>query len=240
MSDAVSRWPAFAAAVATDRPWDEHHPRHPVFLTALLAGLVSGMLTGAAITLPSLNIAFFEGDAAFWDTVGCGAWLGGAAGVACGIALILARHLLVRLTLAALLGTLTIPLSLYLSSGGRLQGHWEGYVNPSSGLPLVRPEGWGLYLGLGWSAMMVVVAHLTRCCAEKKKLLFCTMLLGCFLAIRVQSIFWNEWDHLNSSMPMRRHCAGEQSSPIAFPLGTVYSPSGSSSLIRRYKNLCSK
>src|SRR5438105_741143 len=142
-----SRVSALWKAVHMDRPWELSEGRQTLFLTALLSGLIAGALEGALICEPWSDDSFWGGDALFWDTVACGAWMGAGAGIGAGVALILSRNLWVRLTLGGLFGVVTLPAALLLSSKGNPIGCWEMGFWPESWSLLARPLDWGLLLG---------------------------------------------------------------------------------------------
>jgi hypothetical protein len=182
----------------TDRPWTSAGERQVVYLTALLGGQLSGILEGALICDPIYGIAGLTGDAEFWDTVACGAWLGSAAGIACGIAMVSTRNLGARLLLAAMAGTALFTLVLGLIFAGHAPGHWEGDGLRRGWTLLDRPIGWGLYLGSAWSATATLVLHLGRRCRGKPRLMLGAILLAILVGARSQSFFWKEWAYLHA------------------------------------------
>jgi hypothetical protein len=199
-ADLPSRLVSLASALVTDRPWTYENDRRVLFLTCLLAGICAGGLEGAAISDPNLGIATVSGDASFWDTVASGAWMGAGAGAACGLALTATRNFWARVSLAIFLGVLLIPAALILSSKGRPLGHWEGEGYSIGQTLLEKPLGWGVYLGSALAGTMTVVAHLTRRCIERPRILFLTMIFGVLLGARSQAFFWEDWVFLSPPM----------------------------------------
>jgi hypothetical protein len=109
------------------------------------------------------------------------------------LALTATRNFWVRVSLAMFLGVLLIPAALILSSKGCPLGHWEpDRIRSGLGL-LEKPLGWGIYLGSALAGTMTIVAHLTRRCIERPRILFLTMVFGILLGARSQAFFWDDW-----------------------------------------------
>jgi WD40 repeat protein len=186
----IRRLRALPSALAWDLPWTSHRSRLTLFFTICFMATLGGASQGWFF---HQECGDEEGDAFIWNAVEQFAWIGGALGLAVGISLTIARHLLCRVGLAVPLGIVAVAIGVFLYSNGRPVSLMGCDGGPNAWPLTERPDRWGIFLGGPAAGVLACIGHLVRRVMTRPRLLVLVMGIGVFAAIRSHAIYWDQW-----------------------------------------------